>query len=104
MLVSNARIVKTSIDLNVQISMDVGTAASSQGKLDGGSCQNYGPFLGTLNTRCRIILGTQKGTLILTTTHGLAGHTRESFGSCLGRAGTPKLKRLSKVTPPMQAI
>ena len=32
-----------------------------------GGCQNY--FLGTLNTRCRTILGTQKGTLILTTTH-----------------------------------
>ena len=25
--------------------------------------------LGTLNSRCRIIIGTQKGTLILTTTH-----------------------------------
>ena len=34
-----------------------------------GSCQNYGPFLGTLNNRCRIIIGTQKGTIILTTTH-----------------------------------
>ena len=34
-----------------------------------GSCQYYGPFLGTLNNRCRIILGTQKGTIILTTTH-----------------------------------
>ena len=34
-----------------------------------GSCQNYGPFWGTLNNRCRIIIGTQKGTLILTTTH-----------------------------------
>ena len=34
-----------------------------------GSCQNYGPFLGTLNNRCRIIIGTQKGTLILTTTY-----------------------------------
>ena len=34
-----------------------------------GSCQNYGPFLGTLNIRCRIILGIQKGTIILTTTH-----------------------------------
>ena len=34
-----------------------------------GSCQNYGPFLGTLNNRCRIILRTQKGTIILTTTH-----------------------------------
>ena len=39
------------------------------GTLHMGSCQNYGPFLGTLNIRCRIILGTQKGTLILTTTH-----------------------------------
>ena len=31
-----------------------------------GGCQNYGgpgPFLGTLNIRCRIILRTQKGTL-----------------------------------------
>ena len=34
-----------------------------------GGCQNYGPFLGTLNNRCRIILRTQEGTLILTTTH-----------------------------------
>ena len=34
-----------------------------------GGCQNYGSFLGTLNIRCRIIVRTQKGTLILTTTH-----------------------------------
>ena len=34
-----------------------------------GGCQHYGPFLGTLNIRCRIIIGTQKGTIILTTTH-----------------------------------
>ena len=27
------------------------------------------PFLGTLNIRCRIIIGTQKGTPFLTTTH-----------------------------------
>ena len=26
-----------------------------------GSCQNYGPFLGTLNNRCHIIIGTPKG-------------------------------------------
>ena len=32
-------------------------------------CQNYGPLLGTLNIRCRIIIGIQKGTIILTTTH-----------------------------------
>ena len=34
-----------------------------------GSCQNDGPFLGTLNIRCRILLRTQEGTIILTTTH-----------------------------------
>ena len=34
-----------------------------------GGCQNYGPFLGTLNIRGRTIMGTQKGTIILTTTH-----------------------------------
>ena len=34
-----------------------------------GGCQNRGPFLGTLNIRCRIIIGTQEGTIILTTTH-----------------------------------
>ena len=27
------------------------------------------PFLGTLNIRCRIIMGIQKGAIILTTTH-----------------------------------
>ena len=32
-------------------------------------CQNYGPFLGSQNIRRRIIIGTQKGTIILTTTH-----------------------------------
>ena len=32
-------------------------------------CQNYGPFLGILNTRCRTIMGTQKLTKNLTTTH-----------------------------------
>ena len=38
-------------------------------RIDMGNCQNYGPFLGTLNIRCRIILRTQNGTIILTTTH-----------------------------------
>ena len=33
-----------------------------------GGCQNYGPLFGTLNIRCRMIIRTQKGTLILTTT------------------------------------
>ena len=30
------------------------------GALYMGGCQNYGPFLGTINNRCRIIIGTQK--------------------------------------------
>ena len=34
-----------------------------------GGCQNSGPFLGTLNIRCRTMIGTQKGAIILTTTH-----------------------------------
>ena len=34
-----------------------------------GSCQNYGPFLGTLNIRCCIIIGVQKGNRIMTTIH-----------------------------------
>ena len=34
-----------------------------------GGCQNHGPFLGTLHIRCRIIIGIQRGTVILTTTH-----------------------------------
>ena len=38
-----------------------------------GGCRNYGPFLGTLNIRCRIIMGIQKGTIILTTTHMYTG-------------------------------
>ena len=34
-----------------------------------GGCQNYDPFWGTLNIRCRSIVGIQKGTRILRTTH-----------------------------------
>ena len=35
---------------------------------ESGDYQNSGPFLGTLIIRCRIIIGIQKGTIILTTT------------------------------------
>ena len=34
-----------------------------------GGCQSYFPLWGTLNMRCRIIKGVQKGTIILTTAH-----------------------------------
>ena len=33
-----------------------------------GGCQNYDPFSGPLNIRCHIIIGIQKGTIILTAT------------------------------------
>ena len=38
-------------------------------EVNGGGCQIMVPFLGTLNIRCRFIIGIQKGTMILTTTH-----------------------------------
>ena len=44
------------------------------------------PFLGTLNIRCRIILGTQKGTIILTTTqyvYTYCIHVQRSCGCTL---------------------
>ena len=41
-----------------------------------GSCQNYAPFWGTLNIRCRIIIRTQKETLILTTPHMLTHRSK----------------------------
>ena len=51
-------------------------------------CQNYGPFLGTLNNRCRITTGTQKGAIILTTTHiGIMERQMETtmvYCSCCG--------------------
>ena len=34
-----------------------------------GGCRTYGPLLGPRNIRCRTILRTQKGTIILTPTH-----------------------------------
>ena len=48
-----------------------------------GGCQNYGPFLGTLNTRCRII-GIQEGTIFLTTTHILYWSLYWDVGLCWG--------------------
>ena len=59
----------------------------------GGGCQNCAPFLGTPNIRCRIIIGTQKGTIILTTTYigrirfgpgGASGALRDHRGGKYG--------------------
>ena len=48
-----------------------------------GGCQNHGPLLGPLNTRCRVMLRTQKGAIILTTTHmGAFGFTSDP--GCIG--------------------
>ena len=46
-----------------------------------GGCRNCGPFLGTLNIRCRNIIGIQKGTIILTTTHVEASRRLAWFGA-----------------------
>ena len=56
-----------------------------------GGCQNYGPFLGPLDTRCRIILRTQEGIIVLTTTHMIlpsigSGPYGALLGSLLGGA------------------
>ena len=45
-----------------------------------GGCQNYGHVMGTLNIRCRIIIRTQKGTIILTTNHMFQGFGMFVFG------------------------
>ena len=47
-----------------------------------GGCQNYGPLLGPLNTRCRIRKRTKKGAMILTT------YTPRSLGTG-GGLGSP---------------
>ena len=48
-------------------------------------CQNYGPLLGPLNTRCRIILRTPKRTIVLTIPHILraASFCRRGFPETL---------------------
>ena len=54
--------------------------------LDVGSCQNYGPFWGTLNIRCCITIWTQKGTIILTITQCVrvpSGVELQSVRACL---------------------
>ena len=55
-----------------------------------GGGQNYGPLLGPLSTRCRIMVRTQKGTIILTATHipsycsNLQTAWREGTGDAFG--------------------
>ena len=69
-----------------------------------GGCQNYGPFLGTLHIRGRIIIGIQKGTIILTTSHMALGYLKlqdvatldpQGKASCLYYLGGSKIESLS---------
>ena len=63
------------------------------------NCQNYGPFLGTLNIRCRTIIGIQKGTIILTITHMCIYAYVEQVGCCtLGAGFYPCRQRILQVT------
>ena len=50
-----------------------------------GGCQNYGPLLNPLDTRCRMILRTPKGTRILTTTQVLLACCLKTARSLLPR-------------------
>ena len=50
-----------------------------------GGCQNCDPFLGTLHIRCRIIIGIQKRTTVLTTTHLV----KRPLKGAAGGAGSP---------------
>ena len=61
-------LVKVPSPKGTQLPMKEWVVGASTGDVMGG-CQNYGPFLGTLNIRGRIIIGTQEGTIILTTSH-----------------------------------
>ena len=69
----------TSSTAEAQITAPGVFAAATHERMQLGRCQNYGPFLGTLNIRCRIIIGTQKGTIILTTTQLNSNSYRPSF-------------------------
>ena len=41
--------------------------------------KKYGPFLGTLNIRCRTIIGTQEGTIILNNHPFVSGSQRNGL-------------------------
>ena len=51
-----------------RLSLELAGEAGPNPQSELGGCQNCGPFSGTLNIRCRIIIGIQEGTIILTTT------------------------------------
>ena len=63
--------------------------------------QNYDPFLGALNIRCRIIMGIHKGTIILTATHLIVARNQEMKAQRDARAIRGALgSRESEITCP----
>ena len=58
-------------------------AARPKTGLHRGGCQNYDPTLSTLNIRCRIIIGIQQGTIILTTTHHDMTKARHAYDDAI---------------------
>ena len=62
-------LIRTSMALGFQILSCADSDPGNKTIGKPGGCQNYGPFLGTLNIRCQTIVGTQKGIMTLTTTH-----------------------------------
>ena len=54
-----------------------------------GGCQNSGHFLGTVNIKCPIIIGNQKGTIILTPTH--VDSPRSPYRLLVANGGTDSL-------------
>ena len=62
-------------------------------KLYMAGCQNYDPFLGNLNIRCRFIIGIQEGPIILKTTH-IRGGLCDSSGEGMGSARLMPLDRV----------
>ena len=62
-----------------------------------GGCQNHGPLLGPLNTRCRIVLRIQKEATILTTTY-IYTYVMVSLGQSLSRGDPAGLHGLSDGT------
>ena len=59
-----------------------------------GSCQNYAPFLGTLNDGCRIIIGTHKGD------HNFDNHPCEEVTASVLEAPGSFIATKQKLTSP----
>ena len=66
-----------------------------------GGCQNYDPFFRTLHIRCRIIIGFQKGTIILTTAYMSCGNTAKSLRLDIGASSQQCTLLPPNIRPPL---